>query len=120
MVQKWKVSRQQTKSSRIGDPTGRNVEPCIVFKLINNYPPEYLRDLFRLRGNIKNLRGVTRNKVQVPKPNATCYGKISVKYLAAITWNKISDTLRSLSTLPAVRELSKVLVNWKWHVWSFD
>ena len=23
-----KVSRQQTKSSRIGDPTGRNVEPC--------------------------------------------------------------------------------------------
>ena len=41
--------------------------PVIVFKSINNYPPEYLRDLFRLRGNIKNLRGV--NKLQVPKPN---------------------------------------------------
>ena len=27
----------------------------IVFKTINNYPPEYLRDLFRLRDNIKNL-----------------------------------------------------------------
>ena len=35
----------------------------IVFKRINNYPPEYLRDLFRLRDNIKNLRGV--NKLQV-------------------------------------------------------
>ena len=39
----------------------------IVFKTINNYPPEYLRDLFRLRDNIKNLRGI--NKLQVPKPN---------------------------------------------------
>ena len=55
----------------------------IVFKTINNYPPEYLRDLFRLRDNIKNLRGV--NKLKVPKPNTTCYGKNSVKYLAAIT-----------------------------------
>ena len=71
----------------------------IVFKTINNYPPEYLRDLFRLRDNIKNLRGV--NKLQVPKPNTTRYGKNSVKYLVAITWNKISDTLRSLSTLSA-------------------
>ena len=39
----------------------------MVFNTINNYPPEYLRDLFRLRDNIKNLRGV--NKLQVPKTN---------------------------------------------------
>ena len=70
----------------------------IVFKTINDYPPEYLRELFRLRDNIKNLRGV--NKLQVPKP----YGKNSVKYLAAITWNKISDTLRSQSTLSAFKK----------------
>ena len=56
----------------------------IVFKTINYYPPEYLIDLFRLRDNIKNLRGV--NKLQVPKPNTNnCYGKNSLKYLAAIT-----------------------------------
>ena len=48
----------------------------IVFKTINNYPPEYLRDLFRLRDNIKNLRGV--NKLQVPKHNTTRFGKKSV------------------------------------------
>ena len=30
----------------------------IVFKTINNYPPEYLSDLFRLKDNIKNLRGL--------------------------------------------------------------
>ena len=43
------------------------------------------------------MKGV--NKLQVPKPNTTnttCYDKNSVKYLAAITSNKISDTLRSL------------------------
>ena len=39
----------------------------IVFKTINNYQPEYLRDPFKLIDNINNLRGV--NKLQVPKPN---------------------------------------------------
>ena len=78
-----------------------------LFKTINNYPPEYLRDLFRLRDNIKNLRGV--NKLQVPKPNTTRYGKSSVKYLAAITWNKISDTLRSLRTLSAFKKAVRQL-----------
>ena len=79
-----------------------------VFKTINTYPPEYLTDLFRLRDKIKNLRGV--NKVQVPKPNTTRYGKNSVKYLAAITWNKISDTLRSLSTLSACKKVVRQLM----------
>ena len=79
-----------------------------VFKTINTYPPEYLRDLFRLRDKIKNPRGV--NKVQVPKPNTTRYGKNSVKYLAAITWNKISDTLRSLSTLSACKKAVRQLM----------
>ena len=78
-----------------------------VFKTINNYSPEYLSDLFRLRDNIKNLRGV--NKLQVPKHNTTRYGKNSVKYLAAITWNKISDTLRSLSTLSAFKKAVRQL-----------
>ena len=43
----------------------------IVFKAINNiYTPEYLRDLFRLRDNIKTgLRGV--NKLLLPSPNTT-------------------------------------------------
>ena len=53
----------------------------IVFKTIINYPPEYLRDLFRLRDKIKNLREV--NKLQVLKPNMTRYNKNSVKYLVA-------------------------------------
>ena len=79
----------------------------IVFRTINNYPPEYLRDLFGLRDNIKNLRGA--NKLQVPKPNTTRYGENTVKYLAAITWNKVSDTLRSLSSLSVFRKAVRQL-----------
>ena len=79
----------------------------IVSTSINNSPPNYLRDVFRLRDNIKNVRGV--NKLQVPKPNTTRYGKNSVKYSAAITWNKISDTLRSLTTLSAFRKAVREL-----------
>ena len=81
-----KSSQTSTLFDRIGySLVDRRIQNLliIVFKTINNYPPEYLRDLFRLRDNIKNLRGV--NKLQVPKPNTTRYGKNSVKYLAAIT-----------------------------------
>ena len=48
----------------------------IVFKTINNYQPEYPRDRFKLIDNINNLRGI--NKLPVPKPNMTHYGKKSV------------------------------------------
>ena len=68
---------------------GENLS-IIVFRAINNYPPEYLRDLFRLRDNIKNLRGA--KKLQVPKPNTTRYGKNSV---TESTWRLLLGT-RSL------------------------
>ena len=79
----------------------------IVFKTINNYPPEHLRDLFRLRDIIKNLRGL--NKLQVPKHNTTRYGKNSVKYLEKDFWylkipNYIASFLKSSPT-------AKVLAN---------
>ena len=104
-IQQVESSQTSTLYDRIGySLVDRRIQNLliIVFKTINNYPPEYLRDLFRLRDNIKNLRGV--NKLQVPKPN-----KNSVKYLAAITWNKISDTLRSQSTLSAFKKAVRQL-----------
>ena len=113
-VLRYLYSDESSQTSTLCDRNGyslvdRRIQNLliIVFKTINSYPPEYLSDLFRLRDNIKNLRGV--NMLQVPKPNTTRYGKNSAKYLAAITWNKIFDTLRSLSSLSvfkkAVRQL---------------
>ena len=106
--------REQFWVPKLRSWTKKVIQNCNVCKRYrekpisaSHYPPEYLRDLFRLRDNIKNLRGV--NKLQVPKPNTTRYGKNSVKYLAAITWNKISDTLRSLSTLSAYKKAVRQL-----------
>ena len=70
-------SQTSTLFDRIGNSlVDRRIQDLLifVFKTINNYPPEYLRD--RLRDNIRNLRGV--NKLQVPRPNTTRYGKNSV------------------------------------------
>ena len=80
----------------------------IVFKTINNYPPEYLRGYLGYKRE-KNKKPERVNKLQLPKPNTTRYGKNSVKYLAAITWKKISDTLRSLSTLLAFKQAVRQL-----------
>ena len=101
-------SQTSTLCDRIGySLVDRRIQNLLIiaFKSINNFPPEYLRDLFRLRDNITNLRGV--NKLLVLKPNRTRYGKNSVKYLAAFTWNKISDTLRSLTTMSAFKKGSQ-------------
>ena len=106
-----KSSQTSTRFDRIGyNLVGQRIPNLliIVFKKIISYPPEYLRVLFRLK-DIKNLRGV--KKLQVTRPNTTRYGKNSVKYLAAITWNKISDTLRSLSTLSAFKKAVQVQAN---------
>ena len=100
-------SQTSTLFDRIGySLVDRRIQNLLViaFKTINNYLPEYLRDLLRLKDSIKNLRGV--NKLQVLKPNMTPYGKNSVKYLVAFTYNKISDALRSLSTLSAFKTTS--------------
>ena len=40
----------------------------------------------------------------------TQYDSLSIKYLAAITWNKISNTLRSLSTLSAFNKAIRQLI----------
>jgi len=111
---RYLYSDESSQTSSPCDSIGYSLEDrriqnllIIVCKSINNYPPEYLRDLFRLRDNIKNLRGV--NKLQVPKPNMTRYVKNSVRFLAATTWNKISDTLRSLTILSAFRKAVREL-----------
>jgi len=44
----------------------------IVFRVLKNYPSEYLKDLFKFRINTKALR--ERNKLQVLEPNITGFG----------------------------------------------
>ena len=87
---RYLYSDESSQTSNLCDPIGyslvdRRIQNLLifVFKTIKNYPPEYLSDLFRLRDNFENLRGV--KMLQVPKPNTTRHEKNSVKYLAVIT-----------------------------------
>ena len=69
--------------------------------------------------NLENVRGEKRrllfpSRVSLTRSvtttyYTTLYSENSVKYLVAITWKKISDTIRSLSTLPAFEKALRQL-----------
>ena len=69
----------------------------LIFKVINGILPEYLRDLFVLRNNVKNLRGT--NSLVVPRKNTTTFGLYSTSFTGANMWNSLPDELRSVRTL---------------------
>ena len=56
-----------------------------MFKIINELPPLYLRELFEYRSTGYNLRN-SENTLFVPKPR-TNYGKRSFSYNGAVLWN---------------------------------
>ncbi len=53
----------------------------IVFKALNNQLPSYITNMFKLRDNIKNLRGT--KKLVLPRVNTTRYGLKSTIYVAS-------------------------------------
>ena len=54
------------------DSPRRNELLYIVFKALNNQSPSYITSMFKLRDNIKNLRGT--NKLVFPRVTITRYG----------------------------------------------
>ena len=75
-----------------------------IFKCLNfsDYP-RYLKDIFRLRSSTYSLRG--HNVLCLPKQLTTSYGINSFSYLAAISWNSLSDHHRPISDLTSFRRL---------------
>ena len=57
--------------------------------------------LFTPRTNINELRGI--NKLQLPRVNATSYGKDSFKCLAPKLWNMLNDDLRTTPNITYFR-----------------
>ena len=83
---RYLYSDESSQTSTLCDRIGYSLENrriqillIIVFKTIKNYPPEYLRDLFRLRDNIKNLRGRVK--------------KLQVRNLYDSLWQELSKAL---------------------------
>ncbi|KAL9976578.1 hypothetical protein ACROYT_G013899 [Oculina patagonica] len=100
--------------SSLANHIGYTQEDCriqdmliIVFKAMNGSAPEYLRNLFCIRDNVKNLRGM--NKMVIPKVNTTTFGLKSARYTAVKVWNSIPDTMRTLTSIKAFKKAVRQL-----------
>ena len=53
----WKFSRHWVKAGRIGDPTGRNVEPWLGRSLLLGVQPtsQHLNNYFLVKFRLKNI-----------------------------------------------------------------
>ena len=73
-----------------------------VFKTIKfETMPKYIRGLFQMRNTERNLRG-SRKRV-IPYVNTTTYGLHSFRYTSANMWNKLTEDLRSITSLNEFR-----------------
>ncbi len=61
--------------------------------------PKYMCGLLQMRNTERNLRG--SRKLVIPYVNTTTYGLHSFKYTTADMWNKLTEDLRSLTSLDA-------------------
>ena len=74
----------------------------IVLKVLTNRWPAYIKSLFKIRDNVKNLRGV--NKLVSPKVKTTWHGLKFTVYTASKAWNSLSDELRSMTNIKLFRQ----------------
>ena len=73
-----------------------------VFKTIQfETMPKYIHGLFQMRNTERNLRG--SRKLVIPYVNTTTYGLHSFRYTAANMWNKLTEDLRSQTSLNEFR-----------------
>lgn len=81
----------------------------LVFKVVNNFFFIYLSDLFIIRENIKNLRGI--NKFVIFKVNIIRYGIKFVVYIVLKVWNLFSDILRCMKIFKDFKIAVRFIVN---------
>jgi hypothetical protein len=70
--------------------------------------PNYLRRLFKVRTSKYMLRG--QNILALSKPKTTKYGlQKSIKYLAAKSWNSLTDDFRTIMDIYKFKTEIKML-----------
>ncbi|XP_028417952.1 uncharacterized protein LOC114542649 [Dendronephthya gigantea] len=69
----------------------------IMFKILNDLTPNYLRNLFEFHSTGYNLRN-SENALFVPKPR-TNYANRSFSYSGAVLWNELPQNVRALCSL---------------------
>ena len=74
----------------------------IVLKALTNRWPAYIKSLFKLRDNVKNLRGV--NKLVLPKVKTTAWIEIHSVYCFQSLELSLSDELRLMTNIKLFRQ----------------
>ena len=75
----------------------------VMYKVANNIAPEYVTDLFHLRGNnsnetTSNLRSVFNRNFLIPKPSIGLF-KGSLSYSGALIWNSIPIDIKNATSI---------------------
>ena len=63
---------------------------------MNNRLPSYIKDMVKLRDNVKNLSGT--NKLVLPRVNTSLYGLKSTVCTATKQWNALPDNIRVITS----------------------
>ena len=75
----------------------KKIKAKMMFKILNDDAPTYLRNLFTARGTRYTLRN-SEIKLNIPKPRAN-YLKRCLCYSGALLWNSLPQNIRRLSSL---------------------
>ena len=74
----------------------------LMFKILNNKDPEYLRNLFTDRNTQYSLRN-SGDKLNLPRPR-TDYVKRSFSYCGVHLWNNLPESIRTINSLKEFKQ----------------
>ena len=82
----------------------------ITFKALNDKAPSYIRDMLVLRQNQRQLRSSSQTLLSMPKSRLRTAGDRTFSYQAALLWNALPESLRTLTAVdPFKRHLKTYL-----------
>ena len=80
-----------------------------VYQTIKGLGPAYLKEIFKERVSVYNLRGAAHNALETPTIRTETFGRHSLRALAPQVWNSLPNEYREAVTLS---EFKKLLKSW--------
>ena len=71
-----------------------------VFKCLHNQAPQYLRSLFKIKENIRDLRSSEKALlIEIPYTNRKSYGDRSFRVNVPKTWDELPNSIRVIDSI---------------------
>ena len=84
-----------------------------VYKYLNGHSPDIINDIFKLKGNMCNLRNF--HIFQTENPGWLKYGHDAIPYCASQLWQQVPIDIREAACLALLKNCIK---NWKCRSWK--